>query len=172
MEFVKIKDLSKAKDVLALYENSFPVEERCEFLRLFSGVYKKFLLYGIYDKDQLIAFAHFNETPQFIHINYFAVDKKQRNKGYGSCILSCLKCMFPSKPFVVDVELPDENAKNNFQRIKRIKFYEKNQFKLSTYVFKWAGSLMSPMYYGTTDVSLFMKYIKKIIPSITGIKNL
>lgn len=75
MQFKKIDDLNNALDVKELYENSFPEEERTDFFKLFSDTYKGFQMQALYDNKNLIAFIHFNETKNFIHINYFAVNK-------------------------------------------------------------------------------------------------
>ena len=48
MNFVKITDLKNCDDVKQLYYASFPVEEQVEFDKLFSGVFKDYVLYGIY----------------------------------------------------------------------------------------------------------------------------
>ena len=170
MKSKKINNLQNATDILNLYEASFPKEERSDFFKLLSGIYEGFELHGIYEDDKLIAFVHFNNTPNFIHINYFAVKESFQNQGYGSQILTWLKNKFPQKAIVLDVEVVEENAKNNLQRSKRISFYKHNNFKFSNYTFKWAGSLMTPMYFGELNQSLFIKYIQKITPTICDVR--
>ena len=48
--------------------------------------------------------AHFNETDNFVHLNYLAVFKNYKSKGYGSYIISWLKEKFNNKAIVVDIE--------------------------------------------------------------------
>ena len=171
MFFKKINDLTMATDIKKLYENSFPEEERTDFYGLFSDIYKDFSLYGLYENNKLLAFMHFNETKNFIHINYFAVDKSIQSKGIGSQCLDWLKSNFQNKALVLDVELPEKSAINNVDRQRRINFYNKNQFKFSEYTFNWAGSLMSPMYYGDLDIKEFIDYIQIIAPTITNVES-
>lgn len=122
MFFKKIDNLNNALDVKKLYENSFPEEERTDFFKLFSDIYEEFQLYALYDNKNLIAFIHFNETENFIHLNYFAVDKLFQSKGHGSYVINWLKKEFPSKALVLDVEIPEKSAKNNNERERRIAF--------------------------------------------------
>lgn len=171
MYIKKINNLNNALDIKKLYENSFPKEERSDYFKLFSDTYYGFQLYSLHKNNNLIAFIHFNETQNFIHINYFAVDKIFQSKGYGSYLLNWLKHKFPSKALVLDVEIPEKNSKNNTEREKRINFYKKNNFVLSNFTFNWANCLMSPMYYGNLNCKEFIYYIQKIAPTITNIKQ-
>ena len=171
MHFKKIDNLFKALDVKTLYENSFPEEERTDFFGLFSDIYEGFQLYALYNNKNLVSFIHFNETDNFIHINYLAVDKALQSKGYGSYVLNWLKQEFPAKAIVLDVEIPEKNANNNNERSRRISFYKKNNFLFSNYTFNWADCLMSPMYYGNLNSKEFINYIQIIAPTITNVKQ-
>ncbi len=171
MLFKKIDNLNNALDVKKLYENSFPEEERTDFFKLFSDLYNGFQMYALYDNKNLIAFIHFNETKNFIHINYFAVNELYQSKGYGSYVLNWFKKEFSPKALVLDVEIPEKNAKNNNDRMRRIAFYKKNNFIFSDYIFSWADCLMSPMYFGNLNSIEFIDYIQIIAPTISNIKQ-
>lgn len=171
MEFRKIKNLKTSLDIKQLYENSFPKEEQVDFFGLFSGVFKDFKLYGLYENNDLIGMAHFYNDKNFVHLNYFAIDKEHQSKGYGSFIISWLKRNFNNKAIVVDVEELDSNALNSENRIKRKKFYNKNGFIDGKYTFMWEGTFMTYMYTESICHIEFMDYIQKIFPTIKDVKE-
>jgi len=171
MDFIKITNLNSSLDIKELYEDSFPKEEQVDFYSLFSGVFKDFELYGLYENKQLIGMAHFINNKNFIHLNYFAIDKKFQNKGYGTIILSWLKEKFNNKAIVVDVEELDNNALNSEDRIRRKKFYNKNGFNDGIYSFMWEGTFMTYMNTESINPDEFMDYIQKIFPTIKDIKE-
>ena len=94
MKFVKITDLNKCEDVKTLYHQSFPPEEQVKFDSLFSGVFTGYLLYALYEGDELVAMVHFKQLPNFVHVNYLAVKKEWQSKGYGSACLTFVKNQF------------------------------------------------------------------------------
>ena len=170
MEFVEIKDLNN-KELESLYIDSFPKEERIDFNDMFSGVFKPFKLYALYDNNALVGMAHFNETDNFVHLNYLAVSKNYQSKGYGAYIISWLKEKFNNKAIVVDIEELTEYADNNFYRIKRKKFYKRNGFNEGQYTFIWEGVYMTYMHTCKIDANEFMKYIQIIFPTIIDVKK-
>lgn len=171
MEFRKITDLNTSLDIKKLYEDSFPKEELVDFYSLFSGVFKDFELYGLYKDKKLVGMAHFYNNKNFVHLNYLAIDKTCRSKGYGSHILSLLKERFNNKAIVVNVEELEDNIINQENRIKRKKFYYKNGFKDGKYCFVWQGVFMASMNTESIDAKEFMDYIQIIFPTIKNIKK-
>ncbi len=169
MEFIKITDLKKCADVKVLYHDSFPIEEQVDFYSLFSGVFKDYELYAIYDKNKLMAMAHFKETEGFVHVNYLAVKSEYQSQGYGSAFLTFIKEKFNHKALVLDIEELDEQAINNLNRIRRIKFYKKNGFKEGKYKFHWEGVLMTYMNTGKINAEDFMRYIQIVFPTIKDV---
>lgn len=169
IKFKKIENKKTCLDIKKLYIDSFPIEERVDFHKLFFGVFKNFELYGLYKDKQLIGMAHFNNTINFVHLNYLAVDRKYQNQGYGTEIISWLKDKFNNKTLVVDVEELDKNALNNENRIKRKNFYNKNGFVDGKYCFMWEGVFMTYMNTQTINPDEFMNYIQIIFPTIKDI---
>jgi len=170
MEFIEIKNLNNS-ELEALYIDSFPKEERIDFKDVFSGVFKPFKLYALYDNNVLVGMAHFNETDNFVHLNYLAVSKKFQSKGYGTSIISWLKEKYNNKAIVVDIEEVSELAQNNSFRIKRKNFYQKNRFVEGKYTFMWEGVFMTYMHTKKLNANEFMEYIQKIFPTIFDIKR-
>lgn len=91
----------------------------------------KYIGYGLYEGDELASYAFFCkcENGKYILLDYYVVDKKFRSKGYGSKFLNILKEKNKNyKGMIGEIEDPDfaENDKDLNYRLKRIKFYEKN----------------------------------------------
>ena len=170
MEFKEYFDLQNKK-LIDLYNENFPPEERIDINTMFSGVFKNFKLYVLYNDKSLVGMAHFNETRNFIHLNYLAIKKEHQNMGYGSYIISQLKNMHNNKTIVADIEEPSILADNNEYRLLRRKFYKKNGFNEGIYTFMWEGVLMT--YYHTEKINHdeFMKYIQVIFPTIMDVKK-
>ena len=148
----------------------FPKNEQIEYKEFYSGVFKDFQMYGFYFKNKLLGFVHFGENKEFVHLNYLAFHKKHRGKGIGSYIISWLKNKFNNKPLVADVENLDESAKNNTQRLKRLKFYYRNGFFDGISEFEWESSQM--YYINTAKISnkAFMDHIQICFPTIKDIR--
>ena len=63
---------------------------------------------------------------------FLAVDSERRGGGYGSKILDLLKAKFPDCQLVLDMEqVADTSAGNPEQRRRRLKFYERNGFRMN-----------------------------------------
>lgn len=171
MKYKFISNLADAKDVEKLYIDSFPPHERVAFSGFFSGVFDGFSLVAQYDKGVLVGMLHFICTPDFIHLNYFAILPIRRGAGYGTKCLNWIKRHYKNYPIVVDVEVISDTYPNNDIRIKRQNFYRKNGFKNNTCVFEWEGEEMTYMSYKKIDETKFLKHITHIFPTITNIKN-
>lgn len=171
MRFIEIKDLNNCEEVKKLYEDSFPKEEKINFSNFFSGVFKNFKLYALYKNKTLLGMFHFNNTQNFVHLNYLAISKDYQSNGYGSAIISWLKKEFKGKTIVVDIEEIDCSAPNNSNRIKRKNFYKKNGFVCGEYDFYWEGTFMTYMNCGELNGEQFMEYIQIIFPTIIDVKK-
>lgn len=84
-----------------------------------------------YDETLFIGFTYLVESKNKVFITYIAVNNEIRSKGYGSQILNTIKSRFPGKTISLNVERLIEDCDNYEQRIKRVKFYERNDFFLT-----------------------------------------
>jgi len=115
-------------DVDSIYREAFPKNERVPLERIVKpktpvdGNY----IYAVYEGEKCIAFYHIYEAVKFYYMDFFAVLAELRSKGYGAKIMKYLLDSFPNKPKMGLVEYPTEGVANYEQRIRRIKFYEKN----------------------------------------------
>ena len=64
-----------------------------------------------------------------------AVNPQIRSRGYGSEILQDIKKIAGNRPVVLAIEPMDEKADNFDQRLKRVRFYEKNGFHITAYYY-------------------------------------
>ena len=58
-------------------------------------------------------------------LDYFAIHRSCRGKNYGSQALQMLKEWYQDRRLILEIELPDENASNRKERIRRKQFYLK-----------------------------------------------
>lgn len=128
---VVTKKLNEFNKIEYLLKNAFPKVEQMNTTYLLLMAKRKAINFlAFYDDDLFIGFSYFIKTKDMIFITYIAINDEIRSKGYGSKILTYLKENNPTLPISLNVEMLDDNASNKEQRIKRIKFYERNGFKL------------------------------------------
>ena len=81
--------------------------------------------YAIVDDNQaLIGLAFLLSDNKITLLDYFAIEKHWRGKGYGSRALSLLLEKFSEAPLVLEIEDPNAPCDNKEERIRRARFYE------------------------------------------------
>ncbi|MBQ2816631.1 MAG: GNAT family N-acetyltransferase [Clostridia bacterium] len=139
---------SELGEVKALYERSFPQNERREFddmLKDTSGLCK---VLSYWDEDVFIGFACLLDVGSISHIIYFAVKEHLRDKGYGSKILDCIHKAEKGMRVIVDIESADTDCDNRGQRIKRKEFYIRNGYEETQVKYHWHGDDYEIMSFG------------------------
>lgn len=86
-------------------------------------------LYALYDNDLFIGYMAIKTFKNMAYLFFLAIDSNLRSKGYGGQALKEFRKLYPNYQLVLDLELIDESAKNNNQRIRRKDFYIKNGYK-------------------------------------------
>lgn len=125
------KDFSKQK---SLQKRAFPKDEQYPFWILRLMACRKGIDYfSHYDNDLFCGISYTSSTDKMMYVLYLAVNDEIRSKGYGTLILKHLKEMGDNREITLNIEPLDEKADNYEQRIKRMKFYEKNGFKDTGY---------------------------------------
>lgn len=122
------------KQVKQLYHTAFPKEEQMPWwlLRLLTALGRSEIT-CYYHADILLGFTVSASTRQVLFVLFFAVESSIRGQGWGSGILSTLKETAGDRPILLNVEPLDETADNNPQRISRMRFYERNDFRETGY---------------------------------------
>jgi GNAT superfamily N-acetyltransferase len=120
------KSLSEAK---RLYRSAFPKEEQVPFFVLrFLTLIKGVDLICYRENDNFCGFTYTVTAGNVVFVLFFAVNADLRGRGYGSAILAYLKEKNPDRSVILNVEPLDDEAENAEERIRRIRFYEKNGF--------------------------------------------
>ena len=117
--------------VRALYEESFPDEERIpwdDLLRLVKAMPLEFTVYR--EGEDLLGLTLVYPRPRLSWFWYFAVPPEKRGRGIGQRILSALLAHYAGRSAVLDMEDPGQSdAPNPEQRRRRAAFYRRNGFR-------------------------------------------
>lgn len=121
--------------VESIYFEAFPINER----QTSETVQKRILnndlkLYVVVAANQYVGFALVWDLKQITsyYIEYLAVSVNARNNGIGKFILSSIKECLENKKIIVEIEdvIGLEQDYSNINRLRRIQFYEKSDFKI------------------------------------------
>ena len=146
-----------------LYTSSFPRSEQAPIWFLLSRARKdNIMLCVYYDKSELVGLANYVLHNDLTYVVYLAVCENKRSEGYGSRILSQLKKNYPGNRIVLTIEMLDERARNNEQRIRRKRFYEKNGFAAAGILVKHMGGLFELLALGGSCSILEFDVLSKI----------
>ncbi|ADQ15206.1 GNAT family N-acetyltransferase [Halanaerobium hydrogeniformans] len=117
------------KRIEKLYKKAFPSEQRLPlwFLSL-RALKDRVEFLAIYDQSEFIGFFYLVNHQEITFVLYLAVASEHRGKGYGSKVLYELSELKKDQKIILDIESPYEDAANYKQRIKRKKFYLKNNY--------------------------------------------
>ena len=128
------------KKVLNLYLLSFPKNELMNFNIFYSNHIKGDVI-SFYDNNNFIGFAALLSKGNISHILYFAIEPTLRGKGYGTQSLKQICNYFKNYKIILDVEDPFEcnNEREREKRLKRILFYTRVGFKLTTIRYRWSN---------------------------------
>lgn len=120
------KSLSEAK---RLYRSAFPKEEQVPFFVLrFLTLIKGVDLICYRENDDFCGFTYTVTEGNVVFVLFFAVNEALRGQGYGSSILKFLRKKNPGRTVILNVEPLDPEAENAEERVRRVRFYEKNGF--------------------------------------------
>lgn len=128
LELVKID--KKDKKILEYAENiikqSFEEDEYRDFADFYNYSLNReeFIVYVIKNNDVNIGILNIWDLKKCLFIEHFAIEKKYRSKSYGSQAINIINNNF-KKDIFLEVNLP-----SNDENKKRIKFYEKNNYKI------------------------------------------
>jgi len=138
IQLTEINNSVERNKIKSLYCTALPAEERMPFFWIYSKRKRKNVsFFNIYDGDEWAGFVYFSHNKDLIYVWFFAIDENARSKGYGSAVLAEIKRLYPDFRIVLGVEMIDENAENNAQRIKRKRFYERNGFRETDYMLQY-----------------------------------
>lgn len=109
---------------------AFPPEERIAFPLLVLNSLRRSVRFQVfYDGAQFAGLLYACFGNDLVYALFLAVNDEVRSRGYGSRILGQLKAEAGSRPVVLEIEPLDEGAANYEQRVRRLRFYERNGFR-------------------------------------------
>ncbi len=101
-------------NIQSLYRHSFPPNERKDLVKLIDD--DRFAkVVSFHDEAQWVGFASLLIVRSIVHIIYFCVEPKLRDKGYGSRILQTIQTAHPDQAILVDIETIHEHIDNREQ---------------------------------------------------------
>ena len=124
MKIIQAKNFIQKLRIYKLYRSAFPKCERKPF-----GVILKMQkagktdLWYVESDGKFIAMASTINGKRLILLDYFAVCRKSRGKGFGHDILTSLRKLYPGKGFFLEIEKTYPDADNAAERKRRKKFY-------------------------------------------------
>ncbi len=115
--------------VQALYENSFPIEERRHFHQLVSMLGNDAMTcIAVWDEGEVIAMMVYWQLATCCYVEHLAVHPEKRGKQYGKRIIEWLLATAGTQPVLLEVEPPADEWS-----MRRIGFYERLGFVLLPY---------------------------------------
>ncbi len=124
-------------EIKSLCETSFPLNEWRPFSDLDHDFGDKCELLAFYDDRTFVGSAIMLTFGDITHILYLAVKPELRDRGYGSMILEHIRMRYRGQRIIADLEDPENDSPNRFQREKRIDFYRKNGYSPTEIRYKW-----------------------------------
>ena len=127
LELLHPDDQAKKKQIETLYLKAFPKCERFPFhiicQKSREGVTD---ILSIEEDDQFLGLAITINYEDRVLLDYFAMDDKNRGKGYGSSALKALAQYYEGRRMIIEIETTTQEADNLEERIRRKRFYHKN----------------------------------------------
>ena len=120
------RDFRKVKK---LYKEAFPKYERKPFFVIRAmQKRKKTDVFCFADREGFLGFATTLNGEKLILIDYLAIQKDRRGKGFGSEILCYLLNYYQDHGVFLEIETPDPDGENYSGKLRRKAFYEKAGF--------------------------------------------
>lgn len=123
MKIVKFEE-KYYNQVSEIYEKSFPIEERY------------ITLDRMINEEDVLGFVYLIFYENMIFILYLAVNTTNRSNGYGSYILKWCLNKYMDRKIYLNIEKVKKDVKDYETRLKRLKFYLKNDFYITNYISK------------------------------------
>ena len=159
-----IKESRFWHQINSLAKEAFPPEEYLAPDKLVEmSLTDSFDFFALTDSDTFIGFMVVQTYKNLAYLFFLAIDPSFRAKGYGSRAIETLQALYPNKKQVVDFEMPDKEAPNNEQRIKRRQFYLRNGYKETGLFLSYLGVDYEIFYMGDDfEPQEFMDMMREI----------
>ena len=135
-------------EIKTLYDAAFPKNERKEIKYLLEKGQDVGEVYAFFDGEKFVGFTCLLNYHSICHVIYFAVAENLRDEGYGTKIIKAVCEAKKRKRVLVDIEMEEDDAPNEAQRVKRKEFYLRNGFKDTEITYRWEGDDYEILSYG------------------------
>ncbi len=135
-------------EIKTLYDSAFPKNERKEIKYLLEKGQDVGEVYAFFDGEKFVGFTCLLNYHTICHVIYFAVAENLRDEGYGTKIIKAVCEAKKRKRVLVDIEMEEDDAPNEAQRVKRKEFYLRNGFKDTEITYRWEGDDYEILSYG------------------------
>jgi len=88
-----------------------------------------FDFFALYDEETFVGLIAIRTHKEMTYLLFLAIAPTHRSQGYGKRAMETLRSLYPDTQQVVDMEMPDENAENAKQCVRRRGFYLQNGYK-------------------------------------------
>lgn len=124
MQLIRAKTKLQIFKIFRLYRCAFPRSERKPFsiITRMQAQGKTDIWYA-QENGKFCGFATTINSDDLILLDYLAIQKDARGKGYGTDVIHKLYDIYQGKGIFVEIELVSRNAENYEERLKRKHFY-------------------------------------------------
>lgn len=158
--------------VMDIYQEAFPENEKIPvwFLRMMAKR-KCIEFQAFYDEHTFCGFAYLIHHENTTFVLYLATDTKIRSKGYGKKILQWISDAYPSNNIALNIETVDKQYDNYEQRLRRARFYLKNDFQQTGFILNDKKNVYDVLYKGAHfSQEEYEKLMKKFTFGFTPVK--
>ena len=124
MRFFTPKRFIELHRIKRLYKRAFPITEKKPF-SVILRMHKlgKTDIWYFEHKGKFIGLATTINGPREVLIDYFAVEKKYRGRGYGTAMLKTLINLYSPLGVFLEIEIPYPNGERYREKAARKNFY-------------------------------------------------
>ncbi len=140
---------SLIRTIRKLYIQSFPANERIPFpviLHMLKEEQNELLAF--FDEDLFVGFVHLYHSNTMCFLYYLAVCEELRGRHYGTAILQRVLQRYATVPVVLEIDTPEESLKDIGTRKKRLSFYQRNGFRMTSVRYLFYGADYTLMVHG------------------------
>lgn len=111
--------------IYELYMEAFPEDERKPFKLIEEKVHEgKMEILALEEEEKFVGLAITILHQDMVLMDYFAIEASCRGQGIGGRAIELLKERYQDRRMFLEIEVIDENAANNAERIRRKAFYK------------------------------------------------
>lgn len=121
---IQVAKSEQIPQIEKLYLEAFPENERKPFKLMLQKVAEgQMEILALEESGEFVGLAITIKHKELVLLDYFAIESKWRGQGVGGEAIELLKQRYAEKRFFLEIEVIDEAAENNEERMRRKAFY-------------------------------------------------